>query len=771
MRKHRWFTLLAVVATAVLLTGPLSTAADAQTPDYYPAGFTLGTTAYSLRFAGNNRAQTAGTVAETGAINSGGSVGAYPFNNPDRTDPGVAYEGAGCPAVVGISASDTPADALAASQAWETTLDGVSVLGGGTQDNVSTTDGYMLLTTANRDGSSPDLDAATIQTIQDIRNRCGSFDALVFGGTSAVSSTALTTLDALTNTVYQFAGTDRYDTARKIAVANFENHGLSSVTDFTSASSAISRPNTVFLAEGVTGADALAIGPYAAVNNVPVLLTDSATLPEPTRLGLIALAPDNIIVLGGTAAISDAVASAAAAAAGGATVTRIAGTDRYESSIAIAKRLFDDYPEFALSGNVANGEYSGALWAFARSEGSGASHVGWPDALASAWFLGGIDNENDCMPTRLAPPVEKNTGVELNACPEFDVPLLLTQASGLPASVQSYLASLYPDPDNIVTATNPGGGDDGGFGFVFGGTAAVSQAAELAIASALSGGTYTSANRSDLSPSMTAGSVFYTAIDLTGYTAGASDLGGFVNGNTSNDKVCALRNALSGSEWFAEYSPVDGSFLNDRNLVPYQDSGTAWAAAQSRPQCIDSAANADSMATVFGISLSGHESGTKTLDWSNGAARLVTAPGVDAAPDTSSETPANCNAFTDNQADGATCVSNLTFSGAMPVTSFQGTSFPGATFTLSLAITRSDPADTVNQANDAITVSGSLTVSNGATTLFTASLAGESSTTSSPLKVSGMYNESGNLGGFHLTLTGTTGTAALTDLVLDGLGA
>jgi ell wall binding domain 2 (CWB2) len=775
LRKLSWRKLAAGLAVGALVAGPLALVSEAQTPTFYPSGFTLDSTSYSLRLAGGNRYATAGTLAVTADVNDGGSSGAFPFGNPDDTDPSEAYSTGSCPDAVGIAAGDTPADALAASSAWETNLDAVPVAGGGSQDNVSTTDSVMLLTQSAREGGqSADLSPETIQAIQKIRNECGSFNSMVFGGSAAIPATALSTLDALTDTVYQFAGTDRFDTARQIGRSVFlGDGGLPDVTHYPSATAtSVNLTDAVFLAEGMTGADALAIGPFAADNNVPVLLTTSTGLPQPTRNALIELAPSNIIVLGGTSAISAETATAAAAAAGSATVTRIAGTDRYLSSIAIAEQLFDMYTADAVASGSGTGAFSDQGIGFARSEGSGANHVGWPDALSSAWWLAMQDNESS-NPERLAPPVEKNqTGTTIGGSTDEQPPLLLTGQGALPASVASYLSGLYPDATNMVTATNPGGGDDGGFGFVFGGTSAIAQNQVLDIAQRLSGGTYVTANRSDLAPTMAAGQVFYTALDYTGYTPADETVGGPTGVTAAGDKVCGYRNAFTGSQFLSQHE-ADGLFVSGQS-IDYQNSGSGFPAFQSRFTCDDRPAAGDAgddtTSVVKGLSSTGHSSGSKTLSWTGAATQLgSTVDGADAAANTAVSTPSGCDVFTDTTVNASTCSTTFTFTGAMPVT-YKGSSYALSAYSLSLTVTRTDGA-AAGDGTDAITATGTLTVTDGATTLFTATLTGESATLASPLAIAGFYSQSGALGGFHLTLTAPTATAALSDLALQGNAA
>lgn len=94
------------------------------------------------------------------------------------------------------------------------------------------------------------------------------------------------------------------------------------------------RPERAFLATSATFADALGAAAVAAATGWPVLFTDGDELPGPTRRAIEDLGIDEIVIVGGTAAVSAGVAEAVAAT--GATVRRVSGADRYETSAAIA---------------------------------------------------------------------------------------------------------------------------------------------------------------------------------------------------------------------------------------------------------------------------------------------------------------------------------------------------------------------------------------------------------------------------------------------------
>ena len=90
------------------------------------------------------------------------------------------------------------------------------------------------------------------------------------------------------NTPIRRAGADRYETAVQVAGA------------FSSAP-------VVYLARGDQFPDALAAGAAAAVRRGPILLTRPDCIPFDVDLAIQRLNPEQVIVLGGTSALSDAV--------------------------------------------------------------------------------------------------------------------------------------------------------------------------------------------------------------------------------------------------------------------------------------------------------------------------------------------------------------------------------------------------------------------------------------------------------------------------------
>lgn len=122
----------------------------------------------------------------------------------------------------------------------------------------------------------------------------------------------------------RIAGDDRYATAAKLSHDGWPDGA-----------------DTVLLATGENWPDALASAPLSHALDAPLLLTSQTSLPGSTAAELARLAPEQLIVLGGTGAVSPEVAAAAARAASveESAAERIDGADRYETAALIAERV------------------------------------------------------------------------------------------------------------------------------------------------------------------------------------------------------------------------------------------------------------------------------------------------------------------------------------------------------------------------------------------------------------------------------------------------
>jgi len=122
----------------------------------------------------------------------------------------------------------------------------------------------------------------------------------------------------------RIAGTDRFNTSVKIAQQAYP----------TTA-------DTVWVANGLNYPDALSAAPAAAKERGPLLLV-AYTLSDAVRDEILSLHPTKIRIVGGVNAVSPAIESALVDVGKqlGATVTRIAGSDRFETSRQIATTAF-----------------------------------------------------------------------------------------------------------------------------------------------------------------------------------------------------------------------------------------------------------------------------------------------------------------------------------------------------------------------------------------------------------------------------------------------
>ena len=145
---------------------------------------------------------------------------------------------------------------------------------------------------------------------------------VVLGGSAVISDAVVSKLRgyATSGVVTRIAGSDRYATAARTSAASF----------------AAGVP-VAYLATGASFPDALTGGVAAGRQGGPILLVRSTSIPSATATELARLKPDRIVVLGGTSAISAAVATNLQAYATSGSVTRLAGADRYATSLAISK--------------------------------------------------------------------------------------------------------------------------------------------------------------------------------------------------------------------------------------------------------------------------------------------------------------------------------------------------------------------------------------------------------------------------------------------------
>jgi putative cell wall-binding protein len=163
-------------------------------------------------------------------------------------------------------------------------------------------------------------------------------------GTATVEEIDATLLAALKQT--RVAGADRYETAAAVSRSYFSDGAP-----------------TVVLASGADFPDALSGGPTAALRNAPILLTPPDALPTTVVRELKRLAPKRVVILGGSGVISPRIAAELRSLKSVGSVIRLAGADRYATSVAISRWTFpNEHPEVAYiaAGTSAADALSGA---------------------------------------------------------------------------------------------------------------------------------------------------------------------------------------------------------------------------------------------------------------------------------------------------------------------------------------------------------------------------------------------------------------------------
>lgn len=164
------------------------------------------------------------------------------------------------------------------------------------------------------------------QQVESEINRLGASHAFILGGERAVSGVVEERLATLGLSTKRFSGSTRYETAALIA--NY-------VADQTDC-------GTFIIANGNRPWDALSIGGFSYAKNAPVLLAnDNGSISSDASYFLSSRASsiDRIVIVGGTAAVSGSTEKMLSSRF---PVDRWAGSTRYETSTAIATKIYDE---------------------------------------------------------------------------------------------------------------------------------------------------------------------------------------------------------------------------------------------------------------------------------------------------------------------------------------------------------------------------------------------------------------------------------------------
>jgi putative cell wall-binding protein len=535
----------------------------------------------AIRFSGPDRYQTSLSIAL--ALRGSGT---FPFGTPDPSSGGApnlanakGWWGSGtCPKSVLIVAGDTPADALSAASLSDPTGNSTEPylrrsssadplfdpVGGFSR--VDTFAAPILVTASARSGATS-LSPATRLAVQDLRNGgCETVrEAVIVGGPQAVSIKVDEELISIgINEVFRVFGDNRFSTAANVALglgtdatpkdvtgcydgsvmdgdARMSFYANSVVEWRRSASECELLSRTVVLTDGNTGADALAAGWWTSFWQVPILLHDGTdSLPQETALALQSMDISNLVILGGTSRISDQIARVAAELTG-ATSRRVAGNDRYETSVAMAE-YFGGWWETGQGD-----EFSSSLVCVAASSGSGKNSQGWADALSAGVWCGNASGAaaNPGAPQRALAPVRGGSPslASIPSRPAHDaVPVILipVRAKRLPDSVANFLTRTFQPADSWCSSVSSVAGCAApGFGVVFGGNSVISSAVAAQISSLVSGGTISAneARPAELTD------LFVTELEMSPVYHQWAGPGGL--------KACVTRGGYENARWLA----------------------------------------------------------------------------------------------------------------------------------------------------------------------------------------------------------------------------
>jgi len=217
------------------------------------------------------------------------------------------------------------------------------------------------ITTSTYTDSSLSLNTSYYYKVRAVNSTGASLDSSIANATipGSTNSSSLVQTERL-------AGEDMYETSAEVAKAGWKTSYYA------------------IIVSGETFPDALCSAPLAQKYNAPLLLTSKNSLNNPTKTQLSRLKVKNVIIIGGVGVISSVVEQSIKSM--GIEVSRIAGIDRYETSIKIAQSL---------------GSFNQAVVACGES---------FPDALSIA-------------------PIAAMKGI----------PILLTPKNALPDNVKAYL--------------------------------------------------------------------------------------------------------------------------------------------------------------------------------------------------------------------------------------------------------------------------------------------------------------------------------------------
>lgn len=181
----------------------------------------------------------------------------------------------------------------------------------------SSLDAPILLNHSNKltDSTKKELDRLQPKTIY------------ILGGENAISSKVESLLDKEFGTIIRISGSNRYETAKKVANEVISNQNI----------------NEVFVTTGDSdSSDSLAIAPYAGEKKIPILLTRKDRLDADAKEFINNNNINKVTIIGGTSAVSTKTEQQLKNLVGKSNVKRVSGDNRYDTSVEIVNTYYTE---------------------------------------------------------------------------------------------------------------------------------------------------------------------------------------------------------------------------------------------------------------------------------------------------------------------------------------------------------------------------------------------------------------------------------------------
>ncbi|MGI6217472.1 MAG: cell wall-binding repeat-containing protein [Coriobacteriales bacterium] len=283
-----------------------------SSPSWVPSGKASTSTKYDSK--------TNWTTYKSAASNS-------VLKSSSSTTSTVSLESLGWERISGSNRYETSSEVAASGFTSATTV--VIASGANFPDALSasafagTLDAPVLLT---------ESDTLSSETLDEIKS-LGATEAYIIGGTSAISSSTEAELEAMDLSVTRISGSNRLETSLNIYEEGEGNWG-----------------DTAIVASGTTFADALSVSSLSYAEGYPIFLTDSeGNLSDEAAKAIANGNFDTVLLVGGTARVSDNVKTQIGSDV---TYTRLSGSNRYETSVAIAEYSVNDSSSISYENGV-----------------------------------------------------------------------------------------------------------------------------------------------------------------------------------------------------------------------------------------------------------------------------------------------------------------------------------------------------------------------------------------------------------------------------------